>query len=154
MSKFEPGQFITLFADASFCPETKAAGFGGWAKYGDPAETFRTGGEMNDCETSNQAEFKALRNTLDALMKLESVQFEGKILVIQSDCQGAIDKLKTTLSLDSLQKCLGLTRISYKWVKGHQGYKSSRSAVNTYCDKTAKHHMRNLRLKLSGELLA
>lgn len=135
--------FITLFCDASFCPKTKAGGFGGWVKFGFPPRTFRVGGVLDQCNNAEEAEICAVIYTLTHAQNSKwfntDFNWEGKVLVIQSDCQGAIRKLKPVMGKNL--KHLKLKYIKWKWVKGHSGYGNKRSAVNEFCDKQAKKYM-------------
>ena len=145
MRNFEPGLFITLFADASFCPHTKAAGFGGWVKYGSPAETFRTGGQIGNAKHSSDAEYQALIRTFKKLQEESAANFNDKIIVIQSDCRAALEKLERHKS--KVFADIKPRHIKFKWVKAHQGYNNARSAVNEFCDTEAYRHMSKLRAK-------
>lgn len=140
---FEKDLFITVFSDASFCPRTKAAGYGGWVKGGYPPQVLRVGGVITNCRNPEEAEISAIVQTLTHAEKTSDPEFsldwEGKILVIQTDCQGAIKKLKPEMK--KVLKHLRLKFIKWKWVKAHSGYGDPRSAVNEYCDKQAKFYM-------------
>lgn len=127
-------QFVTIFADASFCPETKALGWAGWCKYGDGITVKAHGHGM--AKSSNHAEFEALTNICKHVMKM-GVPYEDAIVVIQSDCIGALDRFKPPFK--------GAKYIKKRHVRGHQGNKDARSAVNTYCDNVAYNEMSGMR---------
>lgn len=137
----EPGKYITVFADASHCPYTRAWGYGFWAKWGIPAKSaYRSGGGQN-CPNATVAESQALEAALRwILQEVAPREAKGKILVVQSDCTGALSKLLPLLK--SVKKTLKLEKAYTKHVKGHQGYGDARSAVNEICDKKAKKEMK------------
>lgn len=139
-----PDLFITVFADASHCPNTKACGWAAWIKYGHPATTQRLQGRQADIGTSNLAELLALQSAIDYIER--HIPFHDKILVIQSDCQGALNKLEDRVER---LKRHGARHVKLKWVKGHNGRKDSRSAVNSWCDEAARGEMRALREVIS-----
>ncbi len=142
MSKFEPGKFVTAFCDASYCPDTNAAGFGLWIKHGEPVNTFRHAGKIPDATNSTDAEYKALVAVYNALAN-EAIETTGKVLVVSSDCIAALNEFERHHNQDLY--ALGFDYVKYKHVYGHNGYKNARSAVNTFCDKQAKFHMRAMR---------
>lgn len=139
MPKFEPGKFITLFTDASYCPETRAWGWAAWIKYGAPAETLRLSGGGFCCQGSAQAELLALKQGIEAVASQVPVQ--GKVVVIQSDCVSALERICVEL----LAGALGVRK---KHVKGHQGVKCPRSAVNTWTDRAAREEMLKRRAEI------
>lgn len=132
--------FITLFADASHCPTTKACGWASWIKYGDPAQTQRLSGSAANVKNSHLAEVMALEKGIAHIE--QNLALQDKIIVLQSDCQGALDYLAPRA--EGL-KAMGARHVKLKWVKSHNGHKDVRSSVNTWCDETARHHMRELR---------
>lgn len=134
MAKFEPGKFVTLFTDASYCPNTGAWGWGAWVKYGAPAETLRLSGGGFCCQGSAQAELLALKQGIDAVAS--RVPVEGKLVVVQCDCVSALE----AVGVNPLTRA-GALGVSKKHVKGHQGVKCPRSAVNTWTDRAAREEM-------------
>lgn len=145
----EKNFFISVFADASYCPRTKAAGFGGWVKFGNPAETLRLGGRIEGCNSPLDAEIEAIIMTLNQALESGRIIWSERILVIQTDCQGAISRAGNKIKAGL--KPLKLQHIKFKWVKAHQGYVNARAAVNEYCDKTAYHHMTQMRAELDAQ---
>lgn len=141
MAKFDPGKFITLFTDASYCPDTHAWGWAAWIKYGAPAETLRLSGGGSHCQGSNQAELLALQHGIEAVAA--QVPVVGKIVVVQSDCLGALE----SLVVNPLTMA-GATAVRKKHVKGHQGVKCPRSAVNTWTDRAAREEMLKRRTEI------
>ncbi|MBZ9574572.1 hypothetical protein [Modicisalibacter sp. MOD 31.J] len=138
MSQSDKPRFVTMITDASHCPHTRATGWAVWIKHGAPAETIRESGGLTGPKDSHQAERHALDRGVEILK--ERVSLDDVILVVQSDCQGALNKVGV-----AQLKALGARYVKLKWVKGHQGVKDPRSAVNTWCDKEAKAQMRRLR---------
>lgn len=144
---FDPGKFVTMFCDASFCPNTKACGWAVWIKHGLIPETIRLSGTAENIKDSIQAEFRALQEGVAYLA--DKMTLTNLIIVIQSDCVGALDKLET----QHLVKEKGAQYVKHKHVKGHRGLQDARACVNTWCDKQAKVEMRAVRDKiLSGRM--
>lgn len=144
----ERQQYVTVFSDASHCPRTLAAGWAVWMKHGTPAQTERLSGALRDVTDSHKAEVFALEQALDHIEA--SVDVTGKIVVIESDCKGALRQIEERANRLAER---GARFVKMKWVKGHQGVKCARSSVNTWCDREAKRNMRSLRdniIKLSG----
>lgn len=155
--------YITLFADASFCQNTKAAGIAIWARDADKycrrskALTFAV-------DSASQAEGIALGTAILFVLREFSYQ-PGDRLSIQSDCLSALDlfaenpKRKKPLPgceaalrsrvLQEVQRA-GVT-LCPKHVKGHEGTKDARSAVNTWCDEQARSRMREARRLLAQQ---
>lgn len=128
-------QWITLFADASFCHQTKAYGWCFWLKHGAPAQTIlRSGGGVN-MASSHWAEVEALRQGLNLVRTMD---FSGKRIVVQSDCTGALAEIAKDFPA---LRAAGAAAAYGKHVKGHQGNKTKRSSVNTTCDRNAKIEM-------------
>lgn len=138
---FEPGKYITIFADASFCPDTKAWGYGFWVKWGAPAQTHVGHGGGAHCPGSLEAEVRALEAALEWITS-ECIpgDTKGKFIVVQSDCTGALARIQQKFG--EFKYVTGAARVYTKHVKGHQGYKCARSSVNTLCDRKAGEHMR------------
>ncbi len=140
----EPGKYITVFADASHCPYTRAWGYGFWVKWGVPAKSaYRSGGGQH-CPNATVAESQALEAALRWILEeITPREARGKILVAQSDCTGALSKLRPILK--EVKKTLKLEKAYTKHVKGHQGFGNARSAVNEICDQKAKKEMKKQR---------
>lgn len=141
---FNPGMFITVFADASFCPDTKAWGYGWWIKFGDPVQTREGHGGGLGMESSLLAEVGALRAALEWVKtELLPADLKDKRLVIQSDCTGALAAIQTELK--HLRRDHGLASAYSKHVKGHQGHSTPRNSINTKCDRHARRVMKQYR---------
>lgn len=140
----EAGKYITVFADASHCPYTRAWGYGFWAKWGIPAKSAYRSGGGQDCPNATVAESQALEAALRWILEeVTPREARGKILVVQSDCTGALAKLGPLLK--HLKKTLKLEKAYSKHVKGHQGFGNARSAVNEICDQKARKEMKKFR---------
>ena len=137
-------RWITVFADASYCPETGAWGYGWWLKYGQPARTLYGEGGGLSIAGSNEAEVVALERALEAVDSLSGQYLlQGKMLVVQSDCTGAIDRIQSRLR--DMQREHGFAKAYTKHVKGHRGHVDPRASVNTGCDRAAGRQMRKYR---------
>ena len=143
---FDPSLYITVFADASHCPRTKAYGWCWWLKHGRPAKTELGVGGGLPLKGSYQAEVEALRAGLLFIQQSLSKELKGKRIVIQSDCTGALEAIKPEMA--ALRR-LGASMVYTKHVKGHQGHATARNSVNTLCDRKAKEQMKLWRAKAS-----
>lgn len=157
-------KYITLFADASFCDKTKAAGIAIWARDADK-HCRRSKALTFAVDSASQAEGIALGTAILFVLREFSYQ-PGDRLSIQSDCLAALDLFATTpkrkkplpgCESEMRSKVLqevhqaGLT-LCPKHVKGHEGTKNARSAVNTWCDENARSQMREARRILAKQL--
>ncbi len=140
----DKAKYITLFGDASYDSKTKAYGWCVWIKYGSPAQTIvRSGGGIG-IANSTEAEYQALAEGMKCVIELGNDTI-NKNIVVQSDCLYAIERIDKMVP-DFLQTTQA-DRIYTKHVKGHQGTRTPRSAVNTLCDLNAKREMRKYRAK-------
>lgn len=164
---------LTLFCDASFCPKTKVAGWGAWAKRMEWIEGLIFGGAFKRTfDNNHEAELCAIANALFVLKE------EGHLtgitnVMIQSDSLRSLGLIKLKLPSAQIRdhadgasilkgvgksmtetEGVGLSLITKVWsgsfdiqlrhVRGHrQG--PSRQWVNRQCDATAKGHMRDRR---------
>lgn len=144
--------FVTIFADASYCPDTGCYGWAVWIKYGQPAQTLRlTGSGWRDHPTrpleirsSDDAEKLALDTAVRALRHYK-VPLDRAIVVLQSDSVSALAKVRTK----PIKKLVA--EIRTKHVKGHRGFRCARSSVNTWCDREARRKMRERRRRYHTE---
>lgn len=135
--------WITMFADASFCHETKAMGWCCWIKYGHPAETAVIDG-AGISEGSTQAEVAAINSGLDFLDSFPDEWLENKFLTVQSDSRDALRAVQARL--DTMYRERRMRRAYTKHVRGHQGSINARSYINELCDRKAKDQMRAKRV--------
>lgn len=162
---------ITIFTDASHCPNTNAAGWGAWAKRDGWPQGIVIGGPIRtEVLNSGEAEIAAMANALSRLVK-EDLLPVGQTIMLQADSHralqvvaGAIPEAKvhqhadsvpwtgTAICLSPLEKraaavikemTAGRT-IYLRHVKGHRGG-GGRNWVNRTCDQIAKTHMRKQR---------
>lgn len=163
---------VTLFADASYDDQHKAAGWGAWM--------IRTGGQsqtaggpfLGNIQSSYVAECWAICSALRHAVEHEVVR-SGDTVMIQSDCKASLDGLllliptakdkphRDGISLNLPKKIgtvaakvpltevaetvarLGLN-LSLRHVKGHTAG-GGRNWVNNAVDKIAKEHMKKVR---------
>lgn len=146
MFKEDSNKFVTVFCDASYCPETGAAGWAGWVKYGSSGETLRCSGRLVGCPNSTEAEKNAIVETIKRALMLH-IEFDRKVVIVQSDCLSALGALENNRVIERMLLSKGESAdvIKHKHVKGHQGYRCRRSSVNTWCDKEARRKMREAR---------
>jgi ribonuclease HI len=146
---------VTIIADASWCPHSRVAGYGYWiaSARGDEGG----GGEMTtrDVVSNTAAEMMAVANALHHSLMSELVR-TGDSLLIQTDCQAAIDGFRNTRKVTMEQeraivkyvnRQIGMHAlfVEYRHVKGHTDQPGARFRANALCDKTAKTHMRRAR---------
>lgn len=147
---------VTILADASYCPETGAAGYGFWIV----CERGKHGGgdEMREVAPDNNvAEMQAVANAM-LIAKQKGLLHALDTVLIQTDCMGAIDAFEGRRKYKSLsyrekavvrwvnnfREELSL-QVIYRHVKGHTGKKESRFVANKMCDLRAKRFMRQMR---------
>lgn len=149
-------RYITVFADASFCHETGAAGIAWWVRDADRIE--RSAKALTfACNNSHEAEVVALGTAI--LMALREFPHEpGDRLSIQSDCMGALAVFTEGRRMSDVEAAMkhrvwtaasaaGVT-LHPKHVKGHSGGGTARGSVNTWCDRNARRVMREARAKM------
>jgi ribonuclease HI len=141
------GKFITIFADASYCPDTGAAGYGGWVKHGNPAQTLEFFGPIT-ASNSTMAEVEAILITT-SFIPILGIDTYNKIVVITTDCTSAIDIINKQRLLD---KVIPGVQFKLKHVNGHRGTETPRNAVNTKCDRLAYNSMLEERKRLQGTI--
>lgn len=145
---------VTLLTDASFCPNTRIAGYGFWIA----AARGKLPGQgvmKNLCRDNVVAEMRAVVYALRAGM-IRGVLEKGDEILIQIDCQAAItafdgtrnilneEEVETKGYFNKLVK-RGEFRIEWKHVRGHSNTTDARSLSNNSCDRRARHEMRKAR---------
>lgn len=148
---------VTVFADASFCPDTKAAGYAVWIKT--DGQTIRHAGAFKTAvTTAGAAEVKALANGICLAVSRLDLKV-GDMIVAQSDSTEALGVIRGGKRLarkwwpvyDRVRMALATRGVSLRLrhVKGHQGKDAGpRHAVNEWCDGAAKRVMRDERQAL------
>jgi len=136
---FDPELSLTIFTDASYDSNTNVFGWAFWIKYGANGNLIRRSGS-GITTGSTQSEYEALVKAIDCVVK-KNLAF-NRFVTIQCDCMPAMANLDTAILME-----VGARAVNLKHVKGHQRVVCSRSAVNTWCDRTARHNMRKRRDK-------
>ena len=184
VSNFDPGALradgpITIFADASFCDKTKAAGWGAWYR-GDGMTSGRylSGIVPALCTGSHDAEFWGIALALAKVKEALAGQ-KPRVIVLQCDNVHALAWVKSFLpnampvgvhhetheitnpprkvplamkpAIDLLRGFDQECKIWLKHVKAHERGASARSHVNERCDKNARYHMGIRRAQLQTE---
>ena len=138
-----------MFTDASHNTEYKIGTWAMWAKLNGMTERY-SGILKQSAPTSNYAELCAIANGLVVIKKVFNPPADTKI-IIQSDSIAALETIRkyTSKSLFMQKVVIYIHELKYQsgWildlrhVKGHEGTKTKRSAVNTWCDKACKKQM-------------
>ena len=155
---------VTVFADASHCPETKAAGYGCFVKSSrishDDRDYF-SGPIKTKVEDNVCAEMMACVNGVFHAIKSGKLR-SGDHVLLQCDCISALriltensqcntkSKREAVIHLKMLMRIHNFT-LGFRHVKGHSGIQDARSAVNRQCDKLAREHMQAMRQKFRNE---
>lgn len=145
---------VTIIADASYCPETRAAGYAFWIASG---RGKRGGhGAIKDRVVNNiAAEMMALLNGLHQACVFGLVQPQDEVL-LQTDCLAAIAAFEnnrksiTKEELELVQYFLKLksrasVSVVFRHVKGHTRGGEPRLWVSNKCDELAGAGMRQAR---------
>ncbi len=144
---------ITILADASHCPDTKAGGYGYWIA----SERGKKGGSgpfKGRIPNSTIAEMMAIANSLYDAVR-HCLVLEKDVILFQTDCEAAIyaftgkrdvnqEEAKVINFVKKVIRGMNLT-VSYKHVKGHSSNKQARFAANNACDRAARKAMRKAR---------
>lgn len=157
---------VTVFADASWCPRKRVAGWSGWAR----SDRGRTWGgselrlAMPEAYLAEVcAVVRSVKLTLDG-----GVARTGDRLLLQSDClqvkavlwrrrlspPGTDRRRVEDLALDTFTTLTNRYRFTCgsRHVKGHNGRAvGPRSFLNERCDQVARSHMTAARARLSAE---
>lgn len=151
---------ITILADASHCPDTKAAGYAYWIA--STRGSFGGAGPLKGkVETSTLAEVMAIANAVHIAIARKSV-VNGDTILCQTDCEAAISlfedrrskpsvfEYKVKLHIDQLIKDNSII-LMFKHIKAHSGQRGARFIANDKCDKSARKEMRRQRGKFICE---
>jgi ribonuclease HI len=148
-------RIVTVFTDASFCHKTLAAGYAIWMKTDEGTHRHAAPFKVA-ISNPEEAETAALANGIiwaATKFNLRSRDY----LVAASDCKNAIARIKierklkndvmTSVVLRVRKEIAGRGfKLSLRYVPAHRGYGTKRTAVNEWCDISAKKVMRNERL--------
>lgn len=173
----QPKPTVMIFADASWCQQTHAAGWGAWIK-ADGAQSTTTGAALKgDIPSAHVAELMALANALH-VAKATGMLTEGAVVMLQSDCLNALSNIRRRLPGASNNRAPGgavvgptsqkrkladgakepleaiaaigkefKLRIQVRHVPGHREG-DGRQYVNRLCDSIAKRGMKQRRSEL------
>lgn len=151
---------VTIIADASYCPDTKAAGYGYWIA----SERGKRGGGgplRSPIDGSGAAEMMALCNALTVAINAKLV-LEGDFVLLQTDCQSALyafEGLRNhSMTRHEREACVALRELQhanklkfgFRHVKGHSNRAEARYITNNRCDERAKEGMRFARRAMRG----
>lgn len=142
---------VTVFSDASYCPDTSAGGWGAWCK--SERGTICDGGILKmTANSSGMAELMAAVNAVKISLN-KKIALPGDHILLQSDCQQVGTSL-IQYSRDNLYDQGLLIRdifdeicqrydikVVYRHVKGHTRGHKPRLWVNNFCDDLARQSM-------------
>jgi len=133
----------TVITDASFCPETKVAGWAGWIRIdGHPVPIKRMGKIKGPVNDATEAEVYAALNGIWVAVMSGATQ-----VLIQSDCMSVINLVQRKALSVRLIKIwdealarpeFATVGITAAHVKGHGLIKDARTFVNAWCDTNAR----------------
>jgi ribonuclease HI len=150
-------KYITVFADASFCFKTGAAGIAVWARTNN---RFHRMSQRLTFPVLNSAEAETIALGTGILSALENLAPEpGDRLSVQSDCLHALNAVVLFQCSTQMERSFAVrvdaavreARVSLhpKHVKGHTGVHDARSYANDWCDREARDRMRESRKLLT-----
>lgn len=155
---------VTLFCDASWCPRTRAAGWGAWVKSDRVCKGhLYQGAFLESCLGAGDAEIMGATNALHYALR-DGVAGDQDVILFQLDSMRAIEVIhgafpaELTLSdveqrakgrLEIMRQERGLT-FRTKHVKGHYhgDERTSRHSVNQACDRMARRQMEGMRARV------
>lgn len=150
---------VTVFTDASFCPETKCAGGAFWAR--GEIERMSSAFPIAGAVQAHEAEIAA---ACMAIILMDKDPAMGRLLklgqqtrvVLVIDCLAIRDAFEGRIrpstpivdqyiaQVEALRQQHGFF-LKINHVKAHKGTKTPRQWVNNWCDKEAKRQMREQR---------
>lgn len=147
---------VTVIADASWCPDTGATGYGYWA-VSERGRKYGGGAVRRPVLKSHVAEMMAAVNGIWKALA-EGIAKPGDTILVQTDCQSAIhsfenpdrrpkEEQEVIGQLQRYKDEQSLT-VMFRHVKGHTAGSTPREFVNNVCDKQAKDYMRKMRTHL------
>lgn len=152
---------VTIFSDASYCSNTRVGGWGCYIAV-NGQRVNRGGAFANRVRNNVIAEHMALVNAIWTGRSLGLVNPGDKIIlqtdsmetirffawdrerVVESACEQSLavwDKFTTMVFGLNLET-------EFRWVRGHDNGKTTRSYANEVCDRLAKSHMRRVRARV------
>lgn len=161
---YDNTKLVTVMTDASFCPDTGAAGWGVYIR--NQKRLFEKGGNFRENpKCSFEAELMGIALGAIYAMK-EGLGQEGYHLLIQTDCKMAIQALggqnhvfdKSSYHLvDRVRKTFRDLKTKYNitWqfrhVKAHVPERAPRNWANDRCDQLARKFMREQRFIIRSQ---
>lgn len=153
---------VTLYVDASYCPETGAAGWAAWMRKGDAIAT-RSGRLRKPTRDNGEAEMAAAANGMAAAASSGFVG-QGDLLVLVSDSDEVVRDLKngTRTHASRLDSIVSTARdiaarngfrVLTRKVKAHSMQDGARSHVNQMVDDLARKQMVEARAAVRMERL-
>lgn len=152
---------ITVFTDASFCHETKAAGGAFWAR-GETVK-FSLSFPLSEAQVSNDAEIAAVCRAIHEIAQhpelgLEMAKGRATRLVVVADCEAAKlvfegRKVRVSAATRTLVRAAQQVIqnkgcfLKVNHVKAHSGTDTPRTWVNDWCDKEAYKQMVEMRTR-------
>lgn len=144
----------TVITDASFCPQTKAAGWAAWVRIDNQGEPIcRYGSFKQPVSSARDAEMLAAINGVFIAMKEGATQ-----VLVQTDCLAVVHMFQGVTVQKSIRNAFACAmskagiagiRVSAKHVRGHTNDPASRSWVNRWCDEHAGKQMRANRVQIA-----
>lgn len=141
---------VTIMVDASWCQETKMAGYSAWLA-SDRLRTRFDGFINQQVSQAMVAEAMAIVNAIVAAMT-NGVAKQGDTILVRTDCQAAIqlfekrrtpkvgDDLLTLKVFNMKVERFGIS-VRFKHIKGHTDSKDRAALSNNACDKRAKEQL-------------
>lgn len=143
---------IIITSDASWCPITKAVGFGCCIET-ESGKLFASGSMLN-AESAKLAEVEAALAALYMAIKYETIFPESKILV-RMDCQSAIRILMgedpcddPELSKARSQFAKIVPHVKFEYVEAHKDQGDLKHRIHNECDRLARNAMRARRFEV------
>ena len=151
---------ITMFTDASHCSKTKIAAYAIWAKVN--GGTIRHSSLFRaPLPDSTMAETMALVNGIHVVIAKLSPPPRSRILA-QTDCLSAIallagpirrgrtrEKYAEIVQRYETAVAAGELSVEFRHVGGHEGFRSPRNSVNTWCDRECRALLRRARREVT-----
>jgi ribonuclease HI len=144
---------VTINTDASYCPDTGAAGYAFWIST--ESGRYKKHGVLKDAKNSIEAEMHAVANALHFLFTnppTHGMTFDK--IWINSDCTTVLDRVEKgaedTKAEQFIQMKIALLLddcgdLICRHVKAHQHKRTPRNFVNFWCDCYAKKSMKERR---------
>jgi len=143
----------TAITDASFCPRSKAGGWGAWININldDGPRHIQTGGNFHRRpRNSAQAEMWAAYNGL-----FLAYRHGGRRIILQTDLMSLVEQRPPNY-FKQREMYWPRAQVEWRHVKGHtggvcpEGGDNRRFYANEWCDTEAKLHMREQRNERQG----